>query len=63
MIADIIKSELYDKVESVLDGIDHIVTATNVSGDKWQITLSFDLDSIEMNAAEKTLITQILKHL
>ncbi len=63
MIEEIIKDTAISKIESVLSDVDHTISFQNVSGNKWQIVLSFDLDDSNMNEAEKLFLSELLKHL
>jgi len=64
MILDsLIKDSLVEKVENILEEVEHEVQFQNVSGNKWNIVVSFDLDKANLNEVEKLLLSGILKHL
>jgi len=64
MILDsLIKDSLVEKIETILGEIEHDVQFQNVSGNKWNVVVSFDLDKASLNEMEKLLLSGILKHL
>lgn len=60
---DIIRSTVTDRIEDALDTVEYRVSFENPLGNQWNIIVSFDLDSAEIDESEKKLIGALLKHL
>ena len=62
-VQELIQDTMIGKLESALEDIDHTISFVNVSGNKWQAVIAFDLDASNMNEVEKELISALLKRL
>lgn len=63
ILGDLIKENLLERIESELDELEHDIEFINISGNKWQAVMSFDLDDTEMCDEQKALLSALLKHL
>ena len=63
ILQDFIQESVIGKLESVLGEVAHDVKFNNVSGNKWELVVSFDLDQASLNDAEKLFLSELLKHL
>ena len=62
-LQDILKNTVIGKIEGFASVIKEDVSFTNVGANKWQVTISFDLDSTAMNPIEKEALSAIMKYL
>lgn len=61
ILEDLIKERLIDKIEHAIEDLEHDISFKNVSGNKWEVVVAFDLD--HANEQERVILNSILKHL
>ncbi len=63
ILEELVKDTVMGKLEGILGEIDHVVQFQNVSANKWQVNIVFDLDQTQLTDTEKALLTALFKHL
>jgi hypothetical protein len=63
MIASLIKDSVLDQISADVEDIYHDLKFVNISGNKWQAQINFDLDESSMSDEQKLIIAQLLKYL
>lgn len=61
VIEDIMRSQVLDKIESLIHDLEEDIKFVNVSGDKWQVQISFDISSLPVS--EKDALAYLLNFL
>jgi len=62
-LEEIVRTQAISKIEDFISHVEEKVEFVNVSDNKWQVIISFDLDETNMNAVEKEAIAALLKYL
>lgn len=62
-LEDILKTTIAGKLEDFASIIEEDVKFVNTEANKWQVVISFDLDSTTMNPLEKEALIALLKYL
>ncbi len=63
VLEEILKDSMIGKIETLITEIEEDIKFVNVSNNKWQAVISFDLDATKLTVMEKEALSALLRHL
>jgi len=63
ILEDALKVHATHIVEQLVEDFSEEVSFVNVSGNKWQLVINFDLDATSLSDSQKKVLSAILGHI